>query len=132
MEDDQEARKARIKSLIRDAAKPKRTSGKPPLIEIGGNVDKSVVAVGDVHVHHHHPAGKPIPAKQSDREVWRKELYAAIWARAAQIKLPPDQLYALAAKKLRKRVSGLGDLNERDLGRVYDLVFTMKRPALDS
>jgi len=132
MAEERDPRKSEIVKLIKEVSKPRRP--RPPHrhveIQVGGNVERSLVAAGDIHVHHHHPQLKRYPSNPDEREAWHKELSGAIWTRAAELKLTSDQLYELVARKLRKRVTALNQLNERDLGRIYDLVFNLKRPSL--
>lgn len=58
-------------------------------------------------------------------DAWRKEHYAAIYARAREMKIEKDALYELARVRLnlRKPISSLSDLGERDLVRLYRLLF---------
>jgi hypothetical protein len=136
MDDERKRRKAEIVRLIKEAAepqpvRPRRAARGKPQVKISGTFNQSVVAAGDIHVHHHH-AGRPrVPPPGSDREAWRKELCGAILARAAELKLVPEQVYDLSERRLRKRISALAELSAQDLGRLYDLIFKMKRPALD-
>ncbi len=135
MDDERKQRKAEIVRLIKEAAEPKqpRRRARPskPQVKISGTFNQSVVAAGDIHVHHHHASPPRIPSAGTDREAWRKELCGAILARAAELKLVPQQVYDLSERRLRRRICELAELDARDLGRLYDLIFKMKRPALD-
>jgi hypothetical protein len=135
MDEERNQRKAEIVRLIKEAAeperaRPRRTGRSKPRVNISGTFNQSLVAAGDIHVHHHHALKSP-PSAAADREAWRRELCGAILARAEQLRLVPDQVYDLTERKLRRRISTLSELSARDLGRLYDLIFKMKRPALD-
>lgn len=135
MDDERHQRKAEIVKLIKEAAQPERTrprrsARKPPHVKISGTFNQSLVAAGDIHVHHH-PVRERVPPAGAARETWRNELCGAILARAAELELVPDQVYQLAERRLHRRISALTQLSAPDLGRLYDLIFKMKRPALE-
>lgn len=131
MQDDE--RKAQIIRLIRESAAPEsepRSSGQPG-VQISGNFNRNYVAAGDLHVHHHErPRRGAAPAGIGGRETWRKEICGAIWTRAAELKLSAEQVYELAGRRFHKRIAALEALSPRELGRLYEMLFTMRRPAL--
>ena len=63
--------------------------------------------------------------------MWREEARIAIRQRALELKLTEDQVIALASSLLKKFVPSLEALSAAELGRVFDSMHNLKRPALD-
>jgi hypothetical protein len=63
--------------------------------------------------------------RRTDNKAWRASLYTAIWARAGQLGLSKDDLYDLASSRLNLEtpIVTLKDLGERNLKRLYNIVF---------
>ncbi len=64
--------------------------------------------------------------RRRNNEAWRKEHYAAIWAKTHALGFSKPQVYELVALKLGKRVDSLTELGERDLKKLYDIVMRMR------
>lgn len=71
------------------------------------------------------------PPKKIQQRGWREEARIAIRQRAFQLKLTEDQVVSLASSLLKKFVPSLDALTAAELGRVFDSMHNMKRPALD-
>ena len=56
---------------------------------------------------------------------WRKEHYSAIYARAKELGLSKGEVYALAHKRLGKRVTSLRQLGEQSLQKLYRIIMSL-------
>jgi len=70
--------------------------------------------------------------RRKNNETWRKELYGSIYARAGELGIGKEEIYALAFDKLalRKRITSLTELGERNLERLSRLL--RRLPGRDS
>ncbi len=122
----EENRKERIAALLGSSTPeaPRRT------ISVGNG--NTIVVGGDLTIGQKIVTGSAAPEKKGDRRrAWRDEVCAAIRVRAFELKLTEDQVVALAASVLRKSVVSLDPLTAAELGRVFDSMHNLKRPALD-
>jgi hypothetical protein len=124
---DTEDRKRRIAELLATAKPKKQKTGR----KISFNGDNNIIVVGgDVTIGRKTTNGRT-REPQPPQRVWREEARIAIRERAFQLKLTEDQVVALAQSLLRKSVPSLDSLSAAELGRVFDSMHNMKRPALD-
>jgi len=65
--------------------------------------------------------------RRTDHRAWRESYYTAIWARAKQLGLSKEDVYDLAFERLllKKRVTSLTDLGERNLERLHRIIFSI-------
>jgi hypothetical protein len=125
---DDEGRKGRIRKLL-DQTEPKKKMRRG--ISFNGN-HNTIVVRGDVMVGHKTANGNGGAKKKPRRnQLWPEEIRAAIRVRALRLQLTEDQVIALSASVLRKFVASLESLNAVELGRVFDSMHNLKRPALD-
>lgn len=135
--------RGRIDSELReiiDSAEPRRRA-KQQHITVNGS-GRTVVVNGDVHIAGGRrprasappPAPDPLAhrARAGSANRWHEELETQIFARAAELRLTTDQFFNLASIKLGKNVDSLTDLSERDLGKLYEIVIALRRPALSA
>ncbi len=121
--------KSEIVRLIKESAKPRRNHPRspPPKITVTGN--NNVIALSsEVKVEQRRDS--PTTKRKPERP-WREELSGLISARAFELGLSSDQVIELATKKIGRQVSSLSNLSARDLGRLYELIVSLKRPALE-
>lgn len=66
--------------------------------------------------------------RRASNETWRKQLYAAIYARCGEIGIDKQALYRLAQDRLRLQspVHSLRKLGEQNLQRLHQVVFSLK------
>ena len=65
--------------------------------------------------------------RRSDNHSWRKELYAAIYARARELGISKGEVYSIVHDRLGKRVSSLKQLGEQNLKKLYNIMMAMER-----
>lgn len=66
------------------------------------------------------------------KTTWHSELEGLIWQRVWDLGMTSEQFYDLAEKTLRRtQMSSLAKVSERDLGVLYEMMATMRRPALE-
>lgn len=54
---------------------------------------------------------------------WRKDHYTGIWSRSKELGLSKADVYSLVRERIGKSVISLKSLGERDLKRLYDIIF---------
>lgn len=64
--------------------------------------------------------------RRTNQQMWKKELYAAIWARARQLNLTKGDVYNIVYKGMGKRVSSLTQLGEQNLKKLYNIIMAKK------
>ena len=65
--------------------------------------------------------------RRKDNPKWRNELYAAIYARAKELGLEKEDVYAIVSEKLDKEVDSLKELGEQNLEKLHGIIMRMKR-----
>lgn len=62
--------------------------------------------------------------RRTDNQAWRNHRYRGIWARARELGMSDEQLYALATERLelKKPITSLTELGEQNLDRLYRIV----------
>jgi hypothetical protein len=130
---DDDDRKKRLAALIRNNVRPKSDCGPPPAISVSGN--HNFIAARDVKIV---VQSSPRPSADAKSKIggkkpsWREELEGLIWQRVWDLGMTAEQFYELAEKQLsRTAMSSLAKVNECDLGVLYAMLTTMRRPALD-
>jgi hypothetical protein len=65
--------------------------------------------------------------RRTNNEAWRKQHYTAIYARAKQIGLDKEQLYAIALERLplKSPITSLKELGEQNLEKLHRIIFGM-------
>jgi hypothetical protein len=68
--------------------------------------------------------------RRASNGTWRKEIYAAVYARCGELGIDKPALYELAQTKLglASPVRSLTELGEQNLQRLHQIVFALKRP----
>lgn len=64
--------------------------------------------------------------RRNDPRSWRKELYAAIWARSRELGLSKGQVYRIVMERFGKRVSSISQLGERDLKKLHRIMMSLR------
>jgi hypothetical protein len=67
--------------------------------------------------------------RRTSNDTWRNDHYTGIWARAKALGMSKADVYALVLDRLGKNVISLKKLGERDLKKLYVIIFNMKLPA---
>ncbi|MGH7813896.1 MAG: hypothetical protein ACREQI_07845 [Candidatus Binataceae bacterium] len=124
---DRERTKGEIIKLVRDSVKPRQAPGPAPAAGPQITGDRNVIAMRDVNIVVKAPRAKD----RAKRREWRDEIAAALRARAGELRLTEEQLLEIARDKLKRPVASIAALGARDLGRVYDAMLSLKRPALE-
>ncbi|HEY6394334.1 MAG TPA: hypothetical protein VIX12_02880 [Candidatus Binataceae bacterium] len=117
-----------IGALIREHARP-AANQQPAGPQISVTGSNNVVATGNVKIVMNTPP--PQQAGRAANVAWREEMCAAIRMRASELKLTEEQILDIAAERLHRHVQSLSALSARDLGRLYDAMHWLQRPALD-
>jgi len=127
---DKNDRQGRIGEMLGNS-KPKKK--KAPHRNISFNGTNHFHIGGDLTIGRKVTKAKVGEAKRklAQQRGWRDEARIAIRERAFQLKLTEDQVIALASSLLKKFVPSLESLTAAELGRVFDSMHNMKRPALD-
>jgi hypothetical protein len=131
---DDDDRKKRLANLIRNNVRPKDT-GAPGIAPISVNGHHNVISLHGAKIVIRGPDeppkvrnGKP----KQKKTTWHTELEGLIWQRVWDLGMTSEQFYELAEKKLRRpAISSLAKIAERDLGVLYEMMASMRRPALD-
>lgn len=63
--------------------------------------------------------------RRKDNDSWRKEHYAAIWARSKQLGMSKGEVYALAQDRLNTQIVSLTNLGERNLKKLYQIIMAL-------
>jgi len=126
-----EDRKGRIADLLSNA-KPEDSAPAP--LAVNGDHNLNLIAMSGAKIVIRAPAKCPEPAigrPPEKKTTWRAELEQLIWQRVWDLALTSDQFYELAAEKLHRPVSSLAKVSERNLGVLYEMMSSMRRPALE-
>lgn len=121
MPDTLDARIERIVQRIRETTQSDKSQ--PSVV-----ASNSIVAGGDVHIHSAKAARTEKPLKKT----WRDDIHSAIWKRAEELSLSPDQVYEVARHAFDRAVCSLDDLDAREIGKMFSAMFDLKRPALET
>jgi hypothetical protein len=125
--DDDLARvESEVRAILEEASSPLPRDGNIENHGAGNNVvaiNSTVIIKGAVAA-----ARKP----KTERRKLNEVLLEAIRERAAALVITEDQILEVATNEVRERlvVSSLNALNERELGRVYEALAKLRRPAL--
>lgn len=65
--------------------------------------------------------------RRANNDMWRAEHYRGIWARSKELGMSRADVYQLVHEKLGKTVVSLKNLGERDLKKLYSIIFSLKR-----
>ena len=76
---------------------------------------KNIVTSGPEH----------ITTKQANNPCWRNHHYSAIYTRVKQFGVSKGELYTLAHDRLGTRITSLKQLNDRNLKKLYSIVFSL-------
>jgi hypothetical protein len=133
--DDVDDRKKDFAALIRNNVRP-RSSEASKKLSVNGNHNlivmrgaKIVIASPPEPPAHANGNGKGNGKKK--QTTWREELEGLIWQRVWDLGMTSEQFYGLAGRELRRPVFSLAKVSERNLGVLYEMLATMRRPALD-
>jgi hypothetical protein len=123
-----ESRKVRIAEMLGNSKPKEKSRG----ILINGS--NNIFVTGDLTIGRKITKGNARQKKKVEdirQRGWRDEARMAIRMRAFELKLTEDQVIALASSLLKKFVPSLEALTAAELGRVFDSMHNLKRPALD-
>jgi hypothetical protein len=66
-------------------------------------------------------------ARRTNNSLWRNQRYRSIWARSKELGMDEPAVHSLVAERLGRTVDSLKVLGERDLDRLYRIIFAMPR-----
>lgn len=66
--------------------------------------------------------------RRANNTMWRAEHYRGIWGRSKELGMTKADVYSLVFFRLGKQVVSLKTLGERDLKKLYGIIFAMKGP----
>lgn len=100
----------------------KRTYGVPTYREIPQELGDDAIAWMKQQI-----ARSRSKLRRTDKQSWRNEHYAAIYARAGELGIPKGELYAIVHDRLGKRVGSLKQLGDQNLKKLYNIIMAMER-----
>lgn len=118
---DKDNRSDNLVRILRGQVKPREPS-----------VQIEIIAGRDVNIGAG-AAGRASPPGSTRKKPgrYRESLLKLIDERARALRLEPEQVRDLAARRLGRIVASLDELVEIDLARLYAILSELKRPALD-
>ena len=63
--------------------------------------------------------------RRNNNQMWRNELYGAIYAKARELNMSKAEVYLIVHDRMEKRVSSLTQLNEQSLKKLYNIIMSM-------
>jgi hypothetical protein len=135
---DGEERRDRLGELVKKHFKPASPPAANASKKLSVNGHHNVVVMRGAKIVIASPAAAP-PAHingngngKKKKTTWHAELEGLIWQRVWDLGMTSEQFYELAEKQLRRtQMSSLAKISERDLGVLYEMMATMRRPALE-
>ena len=100
----------------------KRTHGVPTYREIPQELGDDAIAWMKQQI-----ARSRSKLRRADKQSWRNEHYAAIYARAGELGISKDELYAIVHDRLGKRVGSLKQLGDQNLKKLYNIIMATER-----
>ena len=100
----------------------KRTYGVPTYREIPQELGDDAIAWMKQQI-----ARSRSKLRRTDKQSWRNEHYAAIYARASELGISKGEVYAIVHDRLGKRVGSLKQLGEQNLKKLYNIIMSMHR-----